>query len=215
MGGRKPFDLNAIRSMIDAPAEEHARLITPWAAKKERFATRADLRKKGFLLLTHGLKKDLASVDTLIERIQSITEPVVVVGSKDKEVHPYTHKHRKKSVNLIRGYSAQQVIRHGSIPVPAKPTLEPVAGCHPQSLVLHKALRLLGFKPRLIQEIVPGHTHTALLFDYEGKTYYADTFYQKVFEVTPKILSSFKQIPTRPMSYTRYRKVIKESKSKQ
>lgn len=211
--GRRNIDMHALRAMIDSPAEEHARLITPWA-KRERFAKRVDMRRKGFPLMVAGLKKDLASVREVIDRIQSITEPVVVVHSNDKQIHPYTHKHKKKAVNIIRGYTADQIVHHGSIPVPAKPTLEPVAGCHPQSLVLHKALRSLGFKPRMVQEIIPGHTHTAVLFEHEGKTYYADAFYQILMEATKEQLKTFKPIPTRPMSYTRYRKVIAESEHK-
>lgn len=211
--GKRNIDMHALRAMIDSPAEEHARLITPWA-KRERFAKRNEMRKKGFPLLMVGMKKDLNSVRELIDRIQSITEPVVVVHSNDKQIHPYIHKHKKKAVNIIRGYSADQIMRHGSIPVPAKPTLEPVAGCHPQSLVLHKALRLLGFKPKMVQEVIPGHTHTAIFFEHEGKTYYADTFLQKLMEATPEILKSYKTIPTRPMSYTRYRKTISDSKLK-
>lgn len=210
---RRNIDMKALRTMIDSPSEEHARLITPWA-KRERFAKRVDLRRKGFPLIMNGMKKDLHSVSELIDRIQSITEPIIVIHSTDKQIHPYIHKHKKKAVNIIRGYSADQIIKHGSIPVPAKPTMEPVAGCHPQSLVLHKALRLLGFKPRMVQEILPGHTHTAILFEHEGKTYYADTFLQKLMEATPEILKAYKVIPTRPMSYTRYRKTIVDSKLK-
>lgn len=209
--GKRPLDMNALRAIIDSPTEEHARLITPWA-KRERFAKRVDLRRKGFTLIMAGLKKDLNSVREVIDRIQSITEPVVVKGNDEKQIHPYIHKHKKKAVNIIRGYSADQIIHHGSIPVPAKHNLEPVAGCHPQSLVLHKALRLLGFKPKMVQEIIPGHTHTAVMFEHEGKTYYADPFYQVLMEATPELLKAYKTIPTRPMSYTRYRQTIKQSK---
>jgi hypothetical protein len=208
--GMSRLAFERLRVLLDAPSEEHARLITPWA-KKARFAQRAELRKKGFPILISGLKRNLNSVNILIERIQSITEPIII-SKKETNSPPYIHAHKKRAVNIIRGYSANQILHHGSIPVPAKLNLEPIAGCHPQSLVLHKALKLLGFKPRMVQEIVPGHTHTAIMFEHEGKTYCADVFYQTLQEATAEQLLKYKTIPTRPMSYTKYRRTIAQSK---
>jgi hypothetical protein len=208
---RPRFTLEEIRAGIDAPPMEFAHLITPWA-KKERFASRADIRKGGFEILNKGLKKDLASVREVVSRVRSITEPIVIGSKHDHHMDPYIHKHRKKFVNTARGMPAERLLKHGSIPVPAKPTLEPMAGCHPQSLIVHKALTLLGFKPKLIQEIKHGHTHTAILVEVEGRNYYVDPFDDNVSEAVPEVLASFKVIPTRPMSWKRYRQVINQSK---
>lgn len=208
---RPHIDIERLRAGIDAPPEEFARLITPWA-KRERYAPREAFRKEGFPLLIRGLGKNMQSVAELLSRVQSITEPIVIGSKKDPTMNPYVHKHRKKFVNIARGMPAEKLLRHGFIPVPAKPTLEPIAGCHPQSLIVHKALKLLGFKPKLVQEIKHEHTHTAIKIEHEGKTYFVDTFYEKVVEATPELLKIFKEIPTRPMSWRRYRHTINQSK---